>query len=139
MNQKTSQSYINTNSAFVTEHGKLEKTAAENMSAEKLASRKRKQSDDFLEDAASLEHVFESKDIDWEEDAGGRGEGSSQCIKKLKKLETEGGGLKESNLKDTKARRLLVRAFFKLLCFRVGSFKLQQNKLCIDSSPHFRC
>ncbi|KAJ6663912.1 hypothetical protein lerEdw1_008866 [Lerista edwardsae] len=88
--QKMSQSCIVPSRKSVPETSKLETTAAENIPAGQSASKKRKELDDLTEDSASLELVFASKELDWEEDIKDSCEESAFGAKKKRKLEMEG-------------------------------------------------
>ncbi|XP_044279798.1 nibrin isoform X1 [Varanus komodoensis] len=90
LDQKTNESYIDTSRKSEIETRKNEKTAAESMSDGKSSNKKRKELDD-LEDEASLELVFASRELDWKECLGSDGEESVQNAKKKRKLENKGG------------------------------------------------
>ncbi|XP_066480063.1 nibrin isoform X2 [Tiliqua scincoides] len=111
LSQETSQSCIDPSRKSVAETSKLETTATENIPAGQSASKKRKELDDLTdEDSASLELVFASKELDWDEDRKERGEGSLSGVKKKRKLENEGAqeplDLQLGNAGDVKAKRL---------------------------------
>ncbi|XP_053101912.1 nibrin isoform X2 [Hemicordylus capensis] len=97
IDQKKSQSFTDTSKKSVTENYKLETIASENIHAGKSASQKRKELDDFVEDSASLELVFESKELDWEVDTRDCGKESTCDVRKKRKLETKGDDLQEGN------------------------------------------
>ncbi|XP_054841395.1 nibrin [Eublepharis macularius] len=106
LDQKTNLSSVNLTTKSVMENRTSEeKTAAENIPAGKHTSKKRKEFDD-LEDAASLELVFDAKELDWEENLGdGDGENSGG-IKKKRKLETKGDGIQERNSANRETGKL---------------------------------
>nr|XP_056710366.1 nibrin [Euleptes europaea] len=84
-----------------------EKNPNENIPAGKPASKKRKGLDDIVEDTASLELVFEAKELDWEEKLGDDDGGSCGHEKKKKKLETEGNGLRERSSTSRETGKVL--------------------------------
>ncbi|XP_061458761.1 nibrin isoform X2 [Rhineura floridana] len=97
LDQKTNESYTGGSRKSILEKSQLENNNNENI----YASKKRKELNDSVEDEASLEVVFASQELDWEEDVGHDGEGSAEGAKKKRKLET-----KEENSTD-EAQRLL--------------------------------
>uniref|UniRef100_A0A6J0VB36 Nibrin n=1 Tax=Pogona vitticeps TaxID=103695 RepID=A0A6J0VB36_9SAUR len=100
LNQNTNDpsSYLETSGKSITEKEKLEK-AAESTATGTDASKKRKKMDDSIEDEASLELIFASQDLDWENEVGDHTEKSE---KKKRKLENKG-----QVSVDNEARRVL--------------------------------
>ncbi|XP_060631557.2 nibrin [Anolis sagrei] len=96
-------SYIDTSRKSVTENKKSGKVAAESILSGQSKSKKRKEMDDAVEDEASLELVFASQELDWEEDIRDCAEQkSAQEPKKKRKIEN-----KEIISTSTEARETL--------------------------------
>ncbi|XP_050796820.1 nibrin isoform X1 [Gopherus flavomarginatus] len=93
--------------AIETSKSEKEKTVTKNVSSEKPASKKRKELDDLVEDAATLELVFGSKELDWEVDVGDRGEEHGTNMQKKRRLETKGERIEEENVIQEEANRIL--------------------------------
>lgn len=112
LDQKMNQSSVDMNTKSVMESRKSEeKHPNGNIPAGKSAAKKRKELDDLVEDAASLELVFEAKELDLEEDLGdGDGKGGGG-MKKKRKLEIKGNGFPEGSSENRDTGKLLVKAF----------------------------
>ncbi|XP_062836268.1 nibrin isoform X2 [Anolis carolinensis] len=83
-------SYIDTSRKSVTENKKSEKFAAESIPSGQSKSKKRKEMDDSVEDEASLELIFASQELDWEEDVRDLAEQkNAQDPKKKRKMENK--------------------------------------------------
>ncbi|XP_077208069.1 nibrin isoform X2 [Paroedura picta] len=105
LDQKMNQSSVDITTKSVMESGQSERrNPHENVPARKSAT-KRKELDDLAEEAASLELVFEAKELDWEEDLGGGDGKSSGGMKKKRKL--EGSGVQEGSSENRNTRKLL--------------------------------
>lgn len=131
--QKMSQSCRAPSKKSVPETSKPETSAAKNIPAGPSASKKRKELDDLTEDSSSLELVFASKELDWEEDVKDSCEESVFGIKKKRKLDMEGVQeppvLQEGSAGDMEAKRLSVRAFL------IIKFLRWQNSTLYVASP----
>ncbi|XP_042320662.1 nibrin isoform X2 [Sceloporus undulatus] len=91
LDQKTDESScIDTSRMPIIETKRSEKSATESILSGQPASKKRKELDGLAEDDASLELVFASQDLDWEEDIGDLAEQkSAQGAQKKRKLENK--------------------------------------------------
>ncbi|XP_015280332.1 PREDICTED: nibrin-like, partial [Gekko japonicus] len=108
LDQKTNPSSVDMTTKSVMESSKSEeKDPNKNIPAGKSATKKRKELDDLVEDAASLELVFESKELDWEEDLGDGDGKSSGGMKKKRKLETKGNVFQEGSSENRDTGKLL--------------------------------
>uniref|UniRef100_A0A8D0GJ15 Nibrin n=1 Tax=Sphenodon punctatus TaxID=8508 RepID=A0A8D0GJ15_SPHPU len=104
---KMNLSPVDTSMQLRVENRKLDKTVDENIPCEKSTTKKRKELDDLTEDAAALELVFESKELDLDEDMEDHGQQNGTNIKKKRKLETKEGGVQVGNIMHSEARRVL--------------------------------
>ncbi|KAL8181941.1 UNVERIFIED_CONTAM: hypothetical protein K2H54_035697 [Gekko kuhli] len=108
LDQKMNQSSVDMTTKYVMESNKSEeKKPNENIPAGKSVAKKRKELDNLVEDAASLELVFESKELDWEEDLGDGDGKSNGGMKKKRKLETKGHGFQEGSSENKDTGKLL--------------------------------
>ncbi|XP_060099515.1 nibrin isoform X1 [Heteronotia binoei] len=97
LDQKMYQSSVDMTTKSVMESSKSEgKNPNENIPTRKSATKKRKELDNLVEDAASLELVFATKELDWEEDLED-GDGKSGGMKKKRKVEIKGNGFQEGS------------------------------------------
>uniref|UniRef100_A0A8C3FUY8 Nibrin n=1 Tax=Chrysemys picta bellii TaxID=8478 RepID=A0A8C3FUY8_CHRPI len=105
----TSLMWKNTSLKLAIESSKSEKdkTVTKNVSSEKPASKKRKELGDLVEDAATLELVFGSKELDWEAEMGDCGEEHGTNMQKKRRLETKGKRIEEENVIQEEANRIL--------------------------------
>uniref|UniRef100_A0A8C0JF81 Nibrin n=1 Tax=Chelonoidis abingdonii TaxID=106734 RepID=A0A8C0JF81_CHEAB len=99
-----------------------DESVTKNVSSEKPASKKRKELDDLVEDAATLELVFESKELDWEVDMGDRDEHGTNMQKK-RRLETKGERIEEENVIQEEANRILFTEQLEVLLSPFSSHK----------------
>ncbi|XP_065441945.1 nibrin isoform X3 [Chrysemys picta bellii] len=106
---KTNLSPVDTSLKLAIESSKSEKdkTVTKNVSSEKPASKKRKELGDLVEDAATLELVFGSKELDWEAEMGDCGEEHGTNMQKKRRLETKGKRIEEENVIQEEANRIL--------------------------------
>ncbi|XP_065254781.1 nibrin [Emys orbicularis] len=106
---KTNLSPVDTSLKLAIESSKSEKdkTVTKNVSSEKPASKKRKELGDLVEDAATLELVFGSKELDWEAEMGDCGEEHGTNMQKKRRLETKGERIEEENVIQEEANRIL--------------------------------
>uniref|UniRef100_G1NH39 Nibrin n=1 Tax=Meleagris gallopavo TaxID=9103 RepID=G1NH39_MELGA len=80
--------------------------------SENPAPKKRKELDDVSEDIETLEMVFESRDLDWEEQTA-NGDQEAQSNKRKKRcLETKGSRTEEGNTKQREENEMLDKIFF---------------------------
>uniref|UniRef100_A0A452HW07 Nibrin n=1 Tax=Gopherus agassizii TaxID=38772 RepID=A0A452HW07_9SAUR len=110
--------------AIETSKSEKDKTVTKNVSSEKPASKKRKELDDLVEDAATLELVFGSKELDWEVDVGDRGEEHGTNMQKKRRLETKGERIEEKNVIQEEANRILFTEQLEVL---LSPFSSQKN------------
>ncbi|XP_053874820.1 nibrin isoform X2 [Malaclemys terrapin pileata] len=106
---KTNLLPVDTSLKLAIESSKSEKdkTVTKNVSSEKPASKKRKELGDLVEDAATLELVFGSKELDWEAEMGDCGEEHGTNMQKKRRLETKGKRIEEENVIQEEANRIL--------------------------------
>ncbi|KAM7175004.1 nibrin isoform 2-T2 [Macrochelys suwanniensis] len=106
---KTNLSPVDTSLKLAIESSKSEKdkTVTKNVSSEKPASKKRKELGDLAEDAATLELVFGSKELDWEAEMGDHGEAHGANMQKKRRLETKSKRIEEENIIQEDANRIL--------------------------------
>ncbi|KAG6932631.1 nibrin [Chelydra serpentina] len=106
---KTNLSPVDTSLKLAMESSKSEKdkTVTGNVSSEKPASKKRKELGDLAEDAATLELVFGSKELDWEAEMGDHGEEHGANMQKKRRLETKRKRIEEENVIQEDASRIL--------------------------------
>ncbi|XP_034619128.1 nibrin isoform X1 [Trachemys scripta elegans] len=106
---KTNLSPVDTSLKLAIESSKSEKdkTVTKNVSSEKPASKKRKELGDLVEDAATLELVFGSKELDWEAEMGDCGEEHGTNMQKKRRLEMKGKRIEEENVIQEEANRIL--------------------------------
>ncbi|CAI5779274.1 nibrin isoform X1 [Podarcis lilfordi] len=106
LDQNTNKSCIGGSRKSIAETSQLENNNNESI----VASKKRKELEDPIEDEASLELVFASQELDWEDDIGNHGEGSTQGAKKKRKLEMkeENSDMESGRLQQEKKQSLPV-------------------------------
>ncbi|CAM2106828.1 nibrin isoform X2 [Caretta caretta] len=106
---KTNLSPVDTSLKLAIESSKSEKdkTVTKNVSSEKPASKKRKELGGLAEDAATLELVFGSKELDWEAEMGDHDEEHGANMQKKRRLETKGKRIEEENVIQEEANRIL--------------------------------
>ncbi|XP_072183686.1 nibrin isoform X2 [Excalfactoria chinensis] len=124
------------------ENGELasDKTDTKITSSEKPAPKKRKELGDVYEDVETLEMVFESRDLDWEEQTA-NGEQEAQSNKRKKRcLETKDIRMEEGNIKQREENEMLVKEVESVLTpeekneIKKESSVSNHNKLEDDSS-----
>uniref|UniRef100_A0A8C3FQ74 Nibrin n=1 Tax=Chrysemys picta bellii TaxID=8478 RepID=A0A8C3FQ74_CHRPI len=128
---KTNLSPVDTSLKLAIESSKSEKdkTVTKNVSSEKPASKKRKELGDLVEDAATLELVFGSKELDWEAEMGDCGEEHGTNMQKKRRLETKGKRIEEENVIQEEANRILQEN-------ELGTFTEQLEVLLSPFSSH---
>ncbi|XP_048363513.1 nibrin isoform X2 [Sphaerodactylus townsendi] len=142
LDQKMNQSSVDMTRKSVMESSKSEgKNLNENIPSGKSTSKKRKELDDLaVEDLASLEVVFETQELNWEE---GLGEGDGRSMKKKQKLEPEGNGLQEGSSVRQETVKLLNPDTFasdfsnlpsRLLLSELRSLVVSQPRRGVDST-----
>ncbi|KFV64797.1 Nibrin, partial [Dryobates pubescens] len=94
---------------LTTESSKLArgKTDTKTASSEKHAPMKRKELDDLVEDRETLEIVFGSADLDWDNEMADREQGSQENAHKKRCLETKGNRIQEVNIKQREKDKIL--------------------------------
>uniref|UniRef100_A0A8C3FQW9 Nibrin n=1 Tax=Chrysemys picta bellii TaxID=8478 RepID=A0A8C3FQW9_CHRPI len=122
---KTNLSPVDTSLKLAIESSKSEKdkTVTKNVSSEKPASKKRKELGDLVEDAATLELVFGSKELDWEAEMGDCGEEHGTNMQKKRRLETKGKRIEEENVIQEEANRILFTEQLEVLLSPFSSHK----------------
>uniref|UniRef100_A0A674IM51 Nibrin n=1 Tax=Terrapene triunguis TaxID=2587831 RepID=A0A674IM51_9SAUR len=122
---KTNLSPVDTSLKLAIESSKSEKdkTVTKNVSSEKPASKKRKELSDLVEDAATLELVFGSKELDWEAEMGDCGEEHGTNMQKKRRLETKGKRIEEENVIQEEANRILFTEQIEVLLSPFSSHK----------------
>ncbi|XP_009988162.1 PREDICTED: nibrin, partial [Tauraco erythrolophus] len=91
------------------ESGKLasDKTGTKTTSSEKHAPRKRKELDDLSEDKETLEIVFGSRDLDWEDQMADHDQEAQGNARKRRCLEAKGSRIQEVNVKQRDENKIL--------------------------------
>ncbi|KAH0617581.1 hypothetical protein JD844_015990 [Phrynosoma platyrhinos] len=141
LDQKTDESScIDTSRMPIIENTRSEKSATESIISGQPASKKRKELDGLVEDEASLELVFASQELDWEEDIGDLAEQkSAQAAQKKRKLEnkestnTEALQEKEQILRAVKQKEIKEEP---AKCVRNDSNNEFNNGCLIPPSPN---
>lgn len=92
------------------ESGKLarDKTDTETASSEKHAPRKRKELDDIAEDKETLEIVFGSAELDWDDQTTDHEQESQGNAHKKRCLEAKGSKIQKVNIKQREKDKILV-------------------------------
>ncbi|NXJ92395.1 NBN protein, partial [Corythaixoides concolor] len=91
------------------ESGKLasDKTDTKTTSSEKHAPKKRKELDDLSEDKETLEIVFGSRDLDWEDQMADHDQEAQGNTRKRRCLEAKGNRIQEVNVKQREESKIL--------------------------------
>ncbi|KAM9304237.1 nibrin isoform 2-T2 [Morus bassanus] len=117
-----------------------DKIETEITSSEKHAPKKRKELDDLPEDTETLEVVFGSRDLDWEDQMAGHDQEAQGNIKKKRCLEAK-GWMQEVNVKQREENKILKEEELGSVLtsemkseIKQGSPVLNHNKLEDDSS-----
>ncbi|NXG69864.1 NBN protein, partial [Baryphthengus martii] len=90
--------------------GKLatsDKTDAETTSSEKHAPKKRKELDDLSEDRETLEIVFGSRDLDWEDQMTDHDQEAEGNAHKKRCLKAKGSWIQDTNVKQREEKKIL--------------------------------
>ncbi|NXI49313.1 NBN protein, partial [Chloroceryle aenea] len=98
-----------TNTKSMRASGKLgkERTDSKTTSSEKHAPNKRKELDDLSEDRETLETVFASRDLDWEDQMADPNLGAQGNAPKKRCLEAKGSWIQEGNVKQREEKKIL--------------------------------
>lgn len=89
-----------------------DRTDAKTTSSENDASKKRKELDDVSEDTEALEIVFESRDIDWEDQMADHDQEAQGNAPKKQCLEAKGSRIQEVNVNQREDNKVLVSFIF---------------------------
>ncbi|NXB78901.1 NBN protein, partial [Donacobius atricapilla] len=84
-----------------------DKTDTKTTSSENHAPKKRKELDDLSEDTEALEIVFESRDIDWEDQMADHDQEAQGNARKKQCLETKGSRIQEVNVYQREENKVL--------------------------------
>lgn len=89
-----------------------DRTDTKTTSRENHAPKKRKELDDLCEDPDTLEMVFESRDIDWEDQMADHDQEAQGNTQKKQCLEGKGSRIQEVNVNQRKENKVLVSLIF---------------------------
>ncbi|NWU34754.1 NBN protein, partial [Hylia prasina] len=84
-----------------------DRTDTKTTSSENHAPKKRKELDDLSEDAEALEIVFESRDIDWEDQMADHNQEAQGNTRKKRCLEAKGSRIQEVNVNQREDNKVL--------------------------------
>lgn len=92
-----------------------DKTDTKATSSEKHVPKKRKELNDLPEDTATLEIVFGSRDLDWEEQMAVHDQEAQGNTPKKRCLEAKESRIQEANVKQREENKILV-SYILLMC-----------------------